>query len=216
MRQRSSNLAESHSRLIIGVRLADSPPTIKSSVAAGTAAQTSHDASPGADPLPVQPKMLLDNPNERVLLFGNCVVVLLLAKPLSVSGVTAIEYAFEDVVSRGGWISYFSLVIPEQLADDGVARDRLARTLQRYTDRISGAAVVCQDDGFRATSVRSIVTGVHWASRAKHEVRVFDAMEPALVWLKLQPHNEELDFLRLGELIRTLLVPRPPAHARGR
>src|SRR5512145_2384705 len=139
VRQRSSNLAESHSRLIIGVRLADSPPTIKSSVAAGTAAQTSHDASPGADPLPVQPKMLLDNPNERVLLFGNCVVVLLLAKPLSVSGVTAIEYAFEDVVSRGGWISYFSLVIPEQLADDGVARDRLARTLQRYTDRISGA-----------------------------------------------------------------------------
>lgn len=206
----SSNLASGHSRRIIDTQVADSHPTIRS-VAAGMPLQVSEDAPAGGATVLVQPRMLLDTPNERVLLLGNCVSVLLLAKPLSVSGVTAIEYAFEDVTRRGAWIAYFSLVVPEQLGDDGVARDRFAQIVHRYTDRISGAAVVCQGDGFRATSVRSIVTGVHWASRAKHEVRVFDAIETALVWLKLQPHNEELDFLRLGELIRNLIAPRSSA-----
>lgn len=154
--------------------------------------------------LPLAPKVLLDQPREKVIVLGSCVVVYL-NPTLTMHGVAAVDRAFQELSQPDVWITYFSVVEPNHDEPDGSARDAMARVVARHTKHISGAAVVYRGTGFRATVVRSIITAVHWASRATHPLGVFEDVNTAMTWLKKRPHNEALDMTAVENVVRSMM-----------
>jgi hypothetical protein len=149
----------------------------------------------------VTPKIFYEKASERVLVVGNCVIVLI-ASTLSLEAVGAIERAFEEITKRNEWIVYFSQITRGEKSDT-LAQDKMAKVVARYTKQIAGAAIVYRGSGFRATAVRSLITAVHWTSRASHPMKVFDDVGSALIWLKHQAHAESTDVNLLRGAVRT-------------
>ncbi|MGD8861447.1 MAG: hypothetical protein PVI30_15670 [Myxococcales bacterium] len=62
-------------------------------------------------------------------------------------------------------------------------RDEVSEMLRLYGSRLAGAAIVFEGRGFKATMVRSIITAIYIASRAKVPNSVFGDVGTALQWL---------------------------------
>jgi hypothetical protein len=109
------------------------------------------------------------------------------------------------IVHRYGSVSSISFV--ERKAGPNTtpeARDSIAEIVRKHTRCITGAAVVCEGTGFRATAIRSIVTAIHMASRSQHTSRVFSVAEPAIEWLATTRKDGALDVRLLVEASATL------------
>lgn len=150
--------------------------------------------------MPISPKVLYQQGSEKVLVLGNCVIVLI-HSTLSLGAVAAIERAFEEIRRRNEWIAYFSQITRGEKSDP-LAQDRMAQVVARYTKQIAAAAIVYRGSGFRATAVRSLITAVHWTSRASHPMKVFEDVGSGLLWLKHQAHAESVDLSLLGSVVR--------------
>lgn len=55
--------------------------------------------------------------------------------------------------------------------------------MKRFDTRLAAAAIVLDEEGFKATVVRSVVTGLCMAARTTHPTRVFPRLEPASEWI---------------------------------
>lgn len=148
-------------------------------------------------------KLLVDDTGEKVAIVGDCVVVLIRPK-LTLRGVTAIEGAFDQIAERDAWIAYLAVIVPDVKSFDSEAQRRLSNAVGKHTDHTSGAAIVYEGTGFRATTVRSVLTAIHWASRAKHPLKVFATVGSALSWLKQQPRQQEFNVAAVGQVLRSM------------
>jgi MFS superfamily sulfate permease-like transporter len=146
--------------------------------------------------------MLFENGATSVAIVGDCLVVLL-SGTMSTLVVNAVERGLSELSRRPNRISYLSLIDPAMRGIDADARERMAAVVRRHSKQIAGAAMVSEGSGFRATAVRSIITAIHLASRAAHPLRVFESLEPALVWLKTRPGNVGLDTRALTDFVRS-------------
>jgi len=78
--------------------------------------------------------------------------------------------------------------------------------VKRYSSRFTGAAIVFEEPGFRATVVRSLVTAVNVASRASHPTQVFDALQAGIAWLGGITPGEPTP-TRLHQIVEQLRAP---------
>jgi hypothetical protein len=89
-----------------------------------------------------------------------------------------------------------SLSIVERKSGPGTSdevRDAIIEVTRKHTRNMTGAAVICEGTGFRATGVRSVVTSIHMASHSLHPSKVFAEAESALEWLQGTRPQRDLD-----------------------
>lgn len=99
--------------------------------------------------------------------------------------IEAAEAASVDILGAYGTIGYIGLFEPESsVVMPSEFRVPSAEYVARHTDHFFGAAMVYEPSGFKATVVRSVITAVHLASRARHPLRVFTEVGAAVDWLE--------------------------------
>lgn len=110
--------------------------------------------------------------------------LVVLSEILTLEAVDAIARGMAKLEHRYGKLSTLAIVErksgPNTLPE---ARDGITEIVRRHAHCITGAAVVCEGTGFRATAIRSVVTAIHMASRSSHSSKVFAAAEAAVEWL---------------------------------
>ena len=129
---------------------------------------------------------------------GPCLVII--SYTFTLAGVEAIGRGMAKLVARQQKICSISFV--ERKSGPGTApeaRDAVAEIVRKHDKNITGAAIVCDGTGFRATAVRSVVTAIHMASRASYASKVFASSEPALEWLQNTRGTPDLDLKLLAQ-----------------
>lgn len=99
-------------------------------------------------------------------------------------GVQAYARAAEDLATANPE-GILQLTITDQDAPipEGAIRAELATTLRTYADRTRCAAIVCEGTGFRAASVRSVMTAVSLFSRPAFPHKLFGTVVQAAEFL---------------------------------
>jgi hypothetical protein len=148
----------------------------------------------------VESKLIYDSSGIQVATIDDCLLVML-AGTMTIPVVNAIEQGFSEISRRERMIGYLSVIQLSVHAIEDETRSRLTAVVKRYSKQISGAALVCEGTGFRATAIRSVITAVHFASRAEHPLKVFDSLRPALSWLKNRHKNETMNTTALADYV---------------
>lgn len=157
---------------------------------------------PTPGPTPAHHVLHTDATN-TVACLGPCVLVI--SHTLTLPAVEAIGRAFATIVQRQQKLCALSIVdSPPGPGADPAARDAVAELTRQHNKHITGAAIVCDGTGFRATAVRSMVTSIHMASRSSHPSKVFATTGPALDWLQSTRPTRDLDLPLLAQAVATL------------
>jgi hypothetical protein len=129
---------------------------------------------------------------DLVACVGPCLLVV--SNVLTLEAVDAMARGMTKLVQRFGKLSSLSLVDRKSGPNtSSEARDGITDVVRKHAQNITGAAVVCEGTGFRATAIRSIVTAIHMASRASHSSKVFSEAAPAIEWLASTRSDGALD-----------------------
>lgn len=92
--------------------------------------------------------------------------------------------AVADLASRHEKFGWITIIEPEaDLSLPADVKNGFNALVKRYSNRISGAAIVFEKTGFHAVAVRSLVTAINVASRATHPNRVFSDVREAVSWV---------------------------------
>jgi hypothetical protein len=122
---------------------------------------------------------------------------------LSSSAVAGVRRGLEQVSQSSEQIGYLVLHdAPFRLGMAPEVRTGLTLAIQRFEDRIAAAAVVYEEDGFKATAIRSLVTAMHATSRSKHPIRVFAEARLALQWMQALLPESKLSVGELTDFVR--------------
>jgi hypothetical protein len=129
---------------------------------------------------------------DLVACVGPCLVVV--SHTLTLEAVEAMGRGMAKLVHRYNKLSSLSLVDRKNGPNTTPeARDAITEIVRKHSHGITGAAVVCEGTGFRATAIRSIVTAIHMASRSSHPSKVFSEPEPAIEWLASTRSDSAID-----------------------
>jgi hypothetical protein len=136
--------------------------------------------------------------SDLVACVGPCLLVV--SDTLSLEAVEAMGRGMAKLAHRYGKLSSLSLIDRKSGPNTTPeARDAITEIVRKHSHDITGAAVVCEGTGFRATAIRSIVTAIHMASRASHPSKVFAEPEPAIEWLATTRSDGAMDVALLRQ-----------------
>ena len=112
-------------------------------------------------------------------------VVLVWRTAIIVDGARWVRHAFEQLAARGERNLAFMTVIEKDCdpSTSSDVRNELADVLAIFEDRLRGAAITFECVGFRATLLRSAITAINMASRARFPNSVFGDSRAATEWL---------------------------------
>lgn len=134
---------------------------------------------------------------------GPCLIVVV--DTLTVAGLEATARGMARLTQRHGKMCSVSVIERQAPTTLDPERRKAATELTRkYTKCITGAAVICEGTGFRATAVRSVVTAIHMASFSSHPSKVFSSSGPAVDWLATTQPAGALDVPGLNQAIEML------------
>lgn len=128
-------------------------------------------------------KQCISTPGGLVAIVG-ANVVLLARYALDDECLDALDTACRDCERLHGRFGIFSLLeVGLPLPRSRNVQERMERLMARHTESLYAAALVFEGVGFEATMVRSSVTAVNMASRARHPSRVFSRLNEGVTWL---------------------------------
>lgn len=144
-----------------------------------------------------------------VAIDGACVLIVHLEAP-TLPIVSAMGRAYAKAAALDQKIAHLCLIEHAAgLLPPGEARDAIGSLMQRFDKRLAAAALVYEAQGFKATVVRSVATGLAMASRITHPMRVFAELPAACSWVaeRVMPSSEA----RLFDIVSQLrAAPAPP------
>jgi hypothetical protein len=114
------------------------------------------------------------------------VAVLIWHQAIVAEGVPALSAVFEELRREHGADGFGFLTIIEKDTDvhtPAAVRDGLSQLLASSGPWLRAAAIAYEATGFKATIIRSAITAINIASRARFPNRVFQRTEAALEWL---------------------------------
>jgi hypothetical protein len=100
--------------------------------------------------------------------------------------VPVLAEVFERIRAAHGEAGFGFLTIIEKDTDihtPAAVREGLSQLLLTWSPWLRAAAIAYEATGFRATIVRSAITAINIASRARFPNRVFQRLDAALSWL---------------------------------
>jgi hypothetical protein len=152
-------------------------------------------------------ELIARSPTELVAVAGDNMIVVI-DRTLSVNGVLAIQRGFERLQQAYGRFGYLSVVEPSRLGTmDQRARRLMAELVGKYSPHIVAASFAVLGSGFRATAVRSVLTAIHVASRARHPMKAFAGLDAALVWYAERHPASRRDRAALARVVAALGSP---------
>ncbi len=170
-------------------------------------------AARASAPTPARFQVISKGPDETVATACDCLIVVV-ERTVSTLGVNAIRRGLEQLSAKHERVGYFSYIEGEQCSTmNASARELMADVVQRYTTRFGAAAMVVSGGGFRSTVVRSILTGIHLASRASHPMRAFGTLAPAFAWYEQVYPDRRLHAAALRDALFELYPPSAQAIA---
>jgi hypothetical protein len=103
---------------------------------------------------------------------------------LNITGVSLMRRGVAEISERHDKFGYLVIIEPDaDLLFPTDVRSGIDAMVKRYSNRMAGAAVVFEKQGFQATAVRSVVTAINVASRATHPTQVFSELQEGVSWL---------------------------------
>jgi hypothetical protein len=121
-------------------------------------------------------------PEGIVALLGCCTLIVH-TRPATGAIVGAMGRAYAKASAVYDRIAHLCLIERDSdLLPPGDVRAGIGALMKRFDTRLAAAAIVHEGEGFKATAVRSIVTGLCMAARTTHPTRVFSQLEPASEW----------------------------------
>jgi hypothetical protein len=111
-------------------------------------------------------------------------LVQIVRQHFSATGVSLLRRAMTDLTDQYPTFGYLGVVEAEanlMLPPD--IREGVQANVKRFSQRMTGAAVVFEKAGFQATALRSVVTAIHFASRATHPNHIFAELRDGISWL---------------------------------
>jgi hypothetical protein len=82
------------------------------------------------------------------------------------------------------------------------SRAGLADFMHGYRDRFRASALAFEGTGFRAASIRAVVTGLSALARHSFPHAVFASVPEALAWPPMAPLESGTDAVAMAELLR--------------
>jgi hypothetical protein len=150
-----------------------------------------------------------------IAVLGSCALIVHL-QPVTHPVIHAMARAYGKASSRAEKFGHVCIIEPNAgLLPPGDIRPALGDLIQRFDKRLAAAAIIYEENGFMATAVRSIVTGICMVSRTTHPSRVFANAVNACAWVGAAlpgpgaPRHSEL----LQSLRELRLMGRPSAPA---
>lgn len=192
----------------------------------GPASRVIQDGKDGAParPSPDAPRTGRTQPYELLHLGDTDLVacvgpsLVVVSNTLTLEAVDAMGRGMAKLAHRYGKLSSISFADRKNGPNTASAvRDGITELVRKHSNAITGAAVVCEGTGFRATAIRSIVTAIHMASRSSHSSKVFSASEAAIEWLASTRNDGALDvalLLEASSVLRAKLQERLARSAR--
>jgi len=101
-----------------------------------------------------------------------------------------------QATSTSGTVWLLQLVAPKAVVPDGRSRSALASMLHSFDGVVSHSAVVHVGAGFRASIIRSIVTGLNALGRQKFPHKVFAETDEAMEWFSRNGLENQATVLR--------------------
>jgi hypothetical protein len=136
-------------------------------------------------------------------------VLLLWRKRVAPQGVVWLRTAFDSVLRerRGEKLAFLTITEDgcELTTSPEVRRD-IADLLRKHQQDLAAAAIVFEEQGFRMTMVRSVITAIYIAARIRFPNSVFADVESACTWLERHHGSVATDVLRTVRMIRTALA----------
>lgn len=103
---------------------------------------------------------------------------------MTTTAVSALRRALTDLSAAYPTFGYLGVIEPgAQIAMPPDVREGVDACVKRFTQSFTGAAIVFEKTGFHATALRSVVTGINFASRATHPSQVFSDLRAGISWL---------------------------------
>lgn len=93
------------------------------------------------------------------------------------------EEAAEVRAKYPGGMSFVHVGSTEAVRMDSAARESFLRILKEFRSSMAATAIVARAEGFLASTVRSVVTGILVLSRVSHEIRFHENALEVLEWL---------------------------------
>lgn len=123
---------------------------------------------------------------------------------MTMTAVSGLRRALTDLASEYPTFGYLCVIEPgAQLSMSPEVREGVDACVRRFTQCFTGAAIVFEKTGFHATAVRSVVTGINFATRATHPNQVFSDLRAGISWVaSLTPG--ELTAARLMQITKQL------------
>ncbi len=159
------------------------------------------DGPPTSRKLPTD--ILYLSESDLIACAGPCLIVVV--DTLTAGGLEASAKGMARLAQRYGKLCSISVIERQApTAMNPETRDAATELTRKYTKSISGAAVICEGTGFRATAVRSVVTAIHMASSSSHPCKVFATTGPAAEWLATTQPVGTVDVPSLNQAIDQL------------
>lgn len=130
----------------------------------------------------------------RVSFIDRVVLLAWFSSP-TLAGVNALREALQACRERhpGQTLGFFTMITRPATKGElsARARDALIETLKNYSPVLSAATITYEDEGFRATIVRSVITSIQLIVRAKFMTGVYKSREVAVrdLLAQLVPHT---------------------------
>jgi hypothetical protein len=148
-----------------------------------TKLDASTDASPDVDPS----WTFVGNRRECAVATVGAYVILLWRNKIVEEGVPLVRSAFETRLRKhpGEKIAFLTILEAGcELSTSANVRTDLANLLRARQGDLAAAAIVFEQHGFRMTMVRSVITAIYMASRARFPNSVFSEVTQATRWME--------------------------------
>jgi hypothetical protein len=101
-------------------------------------------------------------------------------------------------------ISFLTVIQADcELSTSPEVRKELAELLSTHKDKLAGAAIAFEAEGFRMTLLRSIITAINIATRTRFPNAVFGKTADAVEWLHARSTSSDSS-VRVHHLVATL------------
>jgi len=155
--------------------------------------------------------------SDCAICFGSGVAVAFWRLYTKVADVAELESAAAQAHEASGKpIALVQIVATSAIAPDTHVRAALGRMLTNLQGRVSCSAIVHEGEGFRASMIRSIVTGVVALSNPGFPHRVFSTLAEAVNWMiqvdRFAAANVTLTVTRVRAAISTELERPSPTR----
>lgn len=170
---------------------------------------TKQDASTGASTDGEPSWAFVGNRRECAVATVDAYVILLWRSKIVEEGIPWVRSAFDARLRKypGEKIAFLTILEAGcDLSTSSDVRSDLANLIRARQNDLAAAAIVFEQHGFRMTMVRSVITAIYLASRARFPNSVFSDVTQATRWMEKEYYSSVVGAAQLDRIVSKMRV----------